>query len=146
MRDKEKPKESPCDNERWHHQKTALTRNCTDIVSTAACSESLHAWVLWDQQLPAANEPEKAAGMPGKGPGYGKASVNLFWSASVYNSLGDVDALKFQLNTPTQTWKVSFRASLSASLDSGLSGLGYTFLQSIARNIHHPLHSAILQD
>lgn len=27
MRDKEEPKESLCDNERWHHQKAALARN-----------------------------------------------------------------------------------------------------------------------
>jgi len=42
--------------------------------------------------------------------------------------LGNVDALKFHLNTPTQTQKASSRAFFLAFMDSGLSGLGYTFL------------------
>lgn len=82
-------------------------------MSSAACSEIL----LWDQQLPAANESEKAAGTLGReGLGYRNVSAN-----HLLKCIGLVHAhhqVNYKVSAEHTDLKSLFQAFLLASLDS----------------------------
>lgn len=113
-------------------------------MSTAACSESLHAWTLWDQQLPAASESQKASGMPGwEGPVHRQVSVDCFLKCI---SLEHTHQVNYKVSAEhigtdqkglLQDFLVGFHRLRTLWVE-------YTFPQ--LQSPHHPLYSLMLQN